>query len=1486
MLLRAYTAYNHKTVLHLSKFVLAPGGNRMRLPVRFRIGNPGKLLTSWLCLSFLCLISLPVFAQTMTAEFTANQTSGCAPLHVAFRDLTTGNPKFWNWDFGNGTLSNVQNPGVTYSSPGQYTVRLVVRNADGTTGITKTDYITVYPSPTARFTANKTLGCVPVNIQFTDQSTSSAGNIVSWQWDFGDGGTSTAQSPSHVYNNTGFYNVSLTVTSSTGCKSTYTATRLIRIVAGVKAAFTNGQALSCQPPYNITFANQSSGPGNMTFLWDLGNGSNSTQANPGTTYTSNNTYNVTLTATSEFGCSNTITQPITLSGPTTVIKAPDTVCQNQTVSFVNDGSVAPQKTLWDFGNGVQSTNINDNTVYSTTGNHTVKVINTYSTCKDSAIRQIYVQPAPVLDFTATNNAACKPPLTVTFQDASAVPNTKWDWDFGDGGTGTGSPVTHLYNGTGTYNVTGTFTNANGCSAKVTKPSVVKIEAPTVKINNVRDGGCVPFTYRPTATATSVDGIASWLWEFGDGTTSTLQNPTHTYNSTGTYDIKLTVTTSGGCTATTTAAGGVKVGTPPNTNFSMSPIDACASDPIQFTDLTTPSPRADEWEWDFGDGGTSTEQNPTHLYLDSGTFIVQLTAFNNRCGNPSATQTVHIKPPIAKFGHTITCGSLNIVFSDSSKTDPSYGPVSYAWTFGSPVAGNPPVGTSTQQNPTFPFPGFNVYPVTLTVTNGSCTHTYIDTVKLVKELADFTIPATVCRNANFTILSTNTNYIVRYQWSIDGGPWNVAGRGYTGNFSTFGPHSVGLVITDINGCTDTVIKNNVVNVIGPVANFTATPGGCKNDIVTFTDNSTSPNALTEWTFNFGDGQTKSFTSAPFTHTYADTGSYNPQLTVQDAMGCVDTYKLTDTVFISTPLAGFTSDYDTICPTSNVQFTDESAGRGLSYQWYFGNGGTSTLKDPIFSYGGNNATYDVKLVITDRGGCKDSVTRNGYITTLKPVPAFDIVDTLTICPPIETKFTFKGMYYEALEWNFGDGSSSSLLNPTHFYNSFGNYTAWLVLTGYGGCKDSVSANIHVLNPGNVTTLNYSPLDACNELTVNFSLSTIPNMKYTFHFGDGVMDTTMATSYTHFYKSPAFYSPYLMYIDNQGCLANVGGPQVKVIGAEPFFGLDRKKFCDSGIVYFTNYTIGNDPVVTRTWDFGDGSPTTSVTDPAHNYQQPGLYLVSQSVTTQQGCAKTITDTIRVYRTPDPYIVADSIGCLNETLNLQGMLAVPDTGITWKWTPSNSNQPNISLNFKNSGTYPISLQATNLLGCADTANTSVFVPEIPQITVKEQPVIPVSTGVNLPVTYGPEVISYNWTPAKNLSCTDCPTPYANPKLTTTYTVTVADQYGCLNNADVTVTTVCNGLNYFLPNTFSPNGDGVNDIFAPRGVGITRVNSMRIFNRWGEMVYERMNFVANDRTPGGGWDGNYKGKPASADVYIYIIEFVCENAAIVPVKGNVALVR
>lgn len=156
--------------------------------------------------------------------------------------------------------------------------------------------------------------------------------------------------------------------------------------------------------------------------------------------------------------------------------------------------------------------------------------------------------------------------------------------------------------------------------------------------------------------------------------------------------------------------------------------------------------------------------------------------------------------------------------------------------------------------------------------------------------------------------------------------------------------------------------------------------------------------------------------------------------------------------------------------------------------------------------------------------------------------------------------------------------------------------------------------------------------------------------------------------------------------------------------------------------------------------------------------------------------------------------------------------------------------------------------------------------------------------MNYTGNITSYTWLPNYRLSCNDCAVPVANPQFTTTYTVALEDAYGCKNSGAVTVSVVCNNLNFFIPNTFSPNGDGQNEVFYPRGTGLFRIKSMTVFNRWGQIVFERKDMLPND--PAAGWTGTFKGQKASADVYIYIIEILCENNALIPVKGNVTLLR
>src|ERR1700761_6073168 len=142
-------------------------------------------------ISGLLLGLLNAMGQAPVANFSATPTSGCGPLSVKFTDLSTNSPTNWTWDLGNGQLSGSQNPTATYSSPGTYSVRLIVRNASGSDVAEKDGYITVYPSPSPLLSANLNVACAPVNVQFTDLSTPGQGSITSWAWNFGDGSSST-----------------------------------------------------------------------------------------------------------------------------------------------------------------------------------------------------------------------------------------------------------------------------------------------------------------------------------------------------------------------------------------------------------------------------------------------------------------------------------------------------------------------------------------------------------------------------------------------------------------------------------------------------------------------------------------------------------------------------------------------------------------------------------------------------------------------------------------------------------------------------------------------------------------------------------------------------------------------------------------------------------------------------------------------------------------------------------------------------------------------------------------------------------------------------------------------------------------------------------------------------------------------------------------------------------------------------------------------
>ena len=1449
-------------------------------------------------------------AQAPVANFSASTTSGCGPLGVNFTDLSTGSPLYWTWDFGNGQISSLQNPIATYTIPGVYTVTLIVKNKDGENSIRMTNYITVYPYPSASFTSNLTLACAPANIQFTDQSVPGQGAISSWNWDFGDGATNTQPSPPHTYSQPGYYSVRLTVTNSQGCSNSLLLVRYIRVVSGIQPDFSWSQTTnSCSAPFALNFTNQTAGPGTLSYSWNLGNGTITGQTSPSTIYPANTSYSVSLTAQSNLGCSGTTTKTISFPAANPVITSPDTACTNNPIAFVNGSSPVPVSSSWNFGDGTAATVANPGKTYPTAATYAVKLVNTYATCLDSVIKSIVVINNPVPDFTADKQVTCQAPFTVNFTAVTAPgDNVKsYSWDFGDGGTSTSANPAHTYTTTGSFDVRLTVTGSSGCPGTVTKSQFIQIAAPTVTIDLLPGQVCIGQAFRPLADISTLDGVKSYSWTAPGATpsSSTLPNPTFIYAGEGNYNLTLSVTTNDGCvTPAILFSNAAVVGDSIPAVFTYSQPTPCANQPITFS---SSSDSVNYWFWYFGDGDTGRTASPIiHAYSDSGNLAVRLSVIHHGCTTISQYQTVHINAPIANFGYKPECANRLIVdFFDSSKVNPGPGAPVYTFYYGD---GSPPV-TVTSYPPIFPshtYLSFNTYKDTLIVSNGGCTDTIVKSVIVSPQAPDFTVSPgndSVCRNAPFvlTAVGIDTSFIKTYSWTV-GATTTPGGFSFTSTDTANGSYPLSLTVTDINGCIYPSIAPHTLIVIGPTANFTmagtGTPGGCRNSPILFNDHSTAYPGypITQWIWNFGDDSLQTFTAPPYSHSYADTGYYPVFLTAHDAYGCEDTYSFYS-VQITGPQTGFfTRDTFFYCPNEPLPFTDSSKGYSLSWLWDFGDGSpASTIQNPSHNFPTSGQKYSIKLKVTDQTGCSDSLTKLNYITIQSPIPAFTISDSTTICPPLQTTFTPNPQYYDSLYWDFGDGTTSTLANTTHFYNSYDTFYAKLVLRGPGGCLDSATRRIFVLNPGPSTSFTYSPLTHCDSINTNFTIVPPDFTRWTLYFGDGQTDSTEAGTVSHEYRGPFVYSPQLILTDSTGCIVPIGalGGNITVLGATPFFSVDKHAFCDSGTVNFTDFTITNDAIVSKIWVYGDGnsytSPTPAVDNPTSNdYMSPGNYLATIKVATQSNCAENYTDTIRVYQTPHPIITVGDPPCVNSPVTLDGSLVIPDIdSVSWNWNfgdGQTSQQQDPGVIYISSGQYTISLRTSVSFGCADTVTRTITVNPLPSIKGPAQIVTPVGFPVTIPFTYSINTVSYFWTPVINLSCADCSNPTATDTFSTLYKVMATDSNHCVNYDSIYIKTICDEKNYYIPNTFSPNGDGINDVFYPRGRSLYNIQSMRIFNRWGQKVFEKRDFPANTQSEG--WDGTFNGRPAAVDAYVYIIEVVCENAQIIALKGDVTLIR
>ncbi|MDD2622245.1 MAG: PKD domain-containing protein [Bacteroidales bacterium] len=629
-----------------------------------------------LILSLLSLLAWHVKAQ----DFKADTTKGCVPALINFNALIGDT---WEWDFGDGSTPVFTNPAShAYMSAGVYTVKCTINFANGNPQqiITKTNYITVSAGPNVDFTADFTSVCPGESISFTS-SVSPGGNAVqSYLWDFGDGYNSTLENPSHTYFTSATRTVSLRVIDTIGCSKRAEKQNYITIKPEPVASYRTSDSVFCVEDNTmsrqVTFYDQSSSDV-VSYLWDFGDGSTSTQQNPPTKTYPVGFYNVSLIVTNNHGCKDTLKRidQVIVAVFEASFKASDTVVcgLGKTVTFTGTGYGA-NFYKWDFGDGREGVGtMGVQNSYTNPGKYTIRTIATSRLgCSDTMTKVdaiwVFDTDSAIVEIHDTDH--CNPNAPIIFinrtqtDPADDLGLSNASWDFGDGSANIqGDSVSHVYGYYGSFETRAWITTGYGCVLPVKKQviDIYKIYATAVQVvPNVlmgeKPGGCFPhFVAMAIDTLITSSPVIDYIWDWGETEvwgsaaapdtthTDTVPFGTYTYEyDTGVYIVNLILTNKQGCHDTVVAFATVPVGYPPINDWYFTNNKLCKSElsiTVYAYDSLNPvdsslvaRSRANLWEWYDPMGNPMSFTNPGNLSpIDTGWLHgYSLLPYHNHC----------------------------------------------------------------------------------------------------------------------------------------------------------------------------------------------------------------------------------------------------------------------------------------------------------------------------------------------------------------------------------------------------------------------------------------------------------------------------------------------------------------------------------------------------------------------------------------------------------------------------------------------------------------------------------------------------------------------------------------------------------------------------------------------------------------------------------------------------------------------------------------
>jgi gliding motility-associated-like protein len=1097
----------------------------------------------------------------------------------------------------------------------------------------------------------------------------------------------------------------------------------------------------------------------------------------------------------------------------------------------------------------------------------------------------------------TNKAIVCKDNQLLFSDSTESLGFSYLWDFGSGAmpatSNTKGPHSVKYNSPGYKKISLTIDGF-----KTIKDSFVMVsEVPNTALSfTLGDSSlCEKESFKLSTndlnnTATNFKWLINSIVNT-DSISKTFSKQNVSLHDSGTYQI---IASNQYCSDTSTRI--IKINPHPLVNFNINDSNQCLSGNVfQMTNISSIMSGNMNYNWNFSDLTQSTLQNPNKTYSTFGTYNISLIANSNFQCIDSMSKWIIVNENANldfTFNQNSACYNSHEM-AINNLTSISNGTFNTLWNYRDGTF-DTAFQTAAKRYSNY---SLNNAVKLKVITNLGCADSLTKNYTLLASpSASFNVNSfNQCLSDNqFNFINTSTiaNGSFNSLWNF-GDLSSATNMSPTKIYTKDSVYDVSLIVTSNMGCKDTIIQQvNVLPMPQVVISTSDTLRCLLDNTFTLNSNSKIKSGSLSNIWKFGNGDTSS--QKTVTKVYLNQGTYTLKLIEQSNLGCIDS---ASKLLYVKPNANtnFSITLNNQCFKNNAfNFNNLSSISNGTFNslWHFGNGNNSSVNNPSgIKYSSFNDSFIVKLVTTSIFQCKDSIQKTAYLRP-SPIVSFAINDSSQCKNQNKFRFTNSSSVVSGTllnNWTFGDGIISTLTNPIHDYDSVKNYLVKLKVSTNKMCVDSLIKTVIVL-PSTKVNFQINNSAQCFK-GHQFSLtdnSVLNSGTYTNVWEMGDASVKNGTTITHKYLNPGNYTIKLITNTQLNCKDTFASIVNVFVSPKAKIQINDSDQCLLANDFQLNDISTKATVAIREWKLMPNTVIGNATQLDYTFTNVGDYKIQLIVETNQFCRDTVLQNVKVVPSPEFTVSGAVKYCQKEPIRLEAISTDPNNTYNWQIPNEISFNGNPFNSIANTlGNKSVQCIATNAFGCQTTLNLKN------RIAVYPKPVPIIDTSVQM-VNNNLVAEFYDITPIaiKVRSWNTSPLSgvlggASNPNR---LSVTISDSVTLTVALTLTDTNNCSGTtmrkfffivpnNYYFPNTFSPNEDGINDQFNIVGFSKVKEFEMMIFNRWGELI-----FKTND--PVNGWNGKSKGEDVPIGDYMYTIKLKDLNSRIIIKKGMLTLLR